>query len=216
MIVLIVLILLFGSNNSNFKKELDGYLKNKLNSYEKWSYQIIKAPDENMGQIKIIDQNKLSVNGNLAYIPIEIVSANGRSVRSYVTIRLELFKKVFVAAKQIEAKEPLSSSDVKIKTVNISELRGTPVDLNENISKFRSRVNINSGEIIRTEMIEEQPVITAGQTITAKAVFGSVVVSTKAVARQNGLEGEIIKILTDNNKQLNARVIDSNNVIVEE
>jgi len=60
------------------------------------------------------------------------------------------------------------------------------------------------------------PLIKSGDKINVSTIRGSVIVTADAIARQDGRLGEVIRIVTKNNKQFKAKVIDSNNVILVE
>jgi len=60
------------------------------------------------------------------------------------------------------------------------------------------------------------PIMLSGGKVNAHAISGNVVVSIEAFARQDGAEGDVIRIITKEKKIFKARVIDGLNVQILE
>ncbi|MCA2005582.1 MAG: flagellar basal body P-ring formation chaperone FlgA, partial [Ignavibacterium sp.] len=78
-----------------------------------------------------------------------------------------------------------------------------------------AKTNIKAGQIITQDLIEEIPLIQSGSRVTAEYIQGSVIISTEAIARQDGKANETIDILTSSNELLKAKVINSHKVLIE-
>ena len=147
---------------------------------------------------------------------MEIKDELNRTKHSYITLKLKLYKKVFVANNLLKRNQPISSSDLNIEKIDVSEINGTPLTSADNVSDFQTKINIKPGTILINEIVEPKPVITKGEKISARVIRGKVMLTVDAFSRQDGAEGEVIKIRTNNNKQFSAKVIDSKNVLIIE
>ncbi len=211
----LILFTLFTMPNENLQKTIGDYLKDKLTQYDKYEYTIMKIPAFE-GKYEIRNETKINLSSSFAYIPIKITRPNSNVIQTYITVRLKLFKTICIAKNLIEPGQPLSSSDVELKLVNVTELRGTPVESLDELNGWKSKVKIIPGSVLLKELLEEIPIINKGEHITASAISGNVKVSTYAEAKQDGVAGDVIYIITKDKKQFKAKIIDSNNVIIIE
>jgi flagella basal body P-ring formation protein FlgA len=203
------------TSNPSFKAELDGYLKAHLSQYKNYEYEIVRMP-EDKSKIEIIKENHLNIQGNMVYVPVNVTDKSGREAKSFLTLRVKLFNKVLVAATTIERKQEISGKDITSKLVDVSQLQGTPLTSLAEISDLRSKIHIAPGTILVKEMMENIPVVKFGERVTASLVYGNVLVTTEAVVKQEGSIGDIVSIVTSNNKEFKAKVIDSQNVSIIE
>jgi flagella basal body P-ring formation protein FlgA len=204
-----------GEQANSLKNEVYAYLKNNLKDYKEFEYEILQMPDKYKKAL-IEKSNGLNISGNLAYIPVRIVTANNREAKTIITVRLKLFQDVLVAAKAIKQKENLTQGDFEFKKVDVTQVRGTPAVTFKGIDSFRSKMNIKAGDVLTMEEVEEKPVIVPGDLVTASYAKGSVIVSTDAISKQEGTPGEVITIITKDKRQFKARVIDSQHVNIIE
>jgi flagella basal body P-ring formation protein FlgA len=211
----LILLTIFFTPNEKLKKSIDEYLKNKLTQYDKYEFSIVKAPTIE-GNYEIRTETKINLNSNFAYIPVKLIKPNSGVIQTYITVRLKLFKKICVTKNEIERERPISNSDIELKLMNVTDLRGTPVESADDLKGWRSKVKIEPGSILLKELMEQIPVINKGDHVTALAISGNVKVSTSAEARQDGVVGDIIYVVTKDKKQFKAKILDSNNVIVIE
>lgn len=212
--VLLILLSVFAHTGNTLKSQLDEYLKKNLTAYKDFKYEIVQMPQKFI-HAEILKTNDFNINGNMAYIPVEVTMPGNRVAKSIISIRLKLFKNVLVAVKQINYKERLVQSDFNIEKKDITQIRGNAVDSLKNIESFRSKITIKPGDVLVMQAIETIPVINAGDKVKASLISGSVYISTEATARQEGRPGDIIQIVTKDKKIFKAKVIDSQNVLIE-
>ncbi len=211
----LILLTFFSKPNESLKKTIADYLKNNLKKYDKYEYTIVKVPALE-GKYEIRNETKINLSNSFAYIPVKITKSNSGIIQTYVTVRLKLFKNICVAKDIIEPGQSLSGKEVEFKLVNVTDLRGTPIESLNELKDLRSKVKITPGSVLIKELLDEIPVINKGDHITASAIAGSVKISTDAEAKQDGVIGDIIYIVTKDKKQFKAKIIDSNNVIIVE
>ena len=214
--LLYILILSVSLNAGNGIEE---YIKNILAGYVKYDYELVSKPigiesinDEHL----VIDNSKgYRINGKYLYLPV-LVSVNGIEKSSYLTLSVQLYQEVFVAVKEIKRDEKLTPEMFKQELKEISNIRIEPVQDLFNITEYRSKVNIEVGEVLTKNLIEGNPIVHAGEIISAYSEYGNFSITFQVKARDNGVFGEKIRVVRDDNKIFIAEVIDSKNVKIIE
>lgn len=212
MILLLVILIFVPASAQNFNSEVEKYLNQKLNGYDKIEYSIIN--DLKQKNYVIDSSRDLKVKGNIAYLPVKVFERNKWN-NSILTLQLNLYKLVPVASKEIKRKENIDERNFILQSVDISSSRSRIIDLSELKKSLRAKTLIKQGEIITQDLVEEVPAIQSGSKVIAECVKGSVVISTEAIARQDGKLNELIDILTSSNELLKAKVINSQKVLIE-
>ncbi len=206
---------IFAHTGGSLKSELDEYLKKNFSGYKEFQYEIVEMP-ENFKKASILKTNELNVSGNLAYVPVKVVTDDNRVTKTFITIRLKLFQEVLVAVKPIKSRETLTAGDFQLEKVDVTQVRGSAVKTLKGIETLRSKVSLRTGDVLVKEAVEAKPIINVGDQVNASVSSGSVYVSTEATARQEGLRGDIIQIITKDKKLFKAKIIDSKNVLIIE
>ena len=212
--LLLSILLLLDPGSTNIKDQVKSYLNDQFKEYESFEYEILKMPSD-YSSIELLKAKEFKVSGSLGYLPVKIVK-DGRTAQAYVTVKLRLFNNVFIVVKDIERKENLDKSYFEVKSCDVTELNNSPVSVKDDLFGYRSKKNLKAGEVLTENDIEKLPVINAGDKITASVVEGNVLIQTEAVSKQDGQIGDVISILTDDNRQFKAKVVDFNNVLIIE
>lgn len=213
--ILLILALLF-SSGSGVKENLAKYLKANLSGYKDFKYEIVRMPADKDSKLEILKNKEISLSGNLAYVPVRLTDKDKRVSRAFITVRLKLYKNVLVAVKPLNRKENLTASDFEFKEMDITQINGTPFTSEKDIKSLRSKIFIKSGNVLIKEMVEPVPLINAGDPVKAFYIEGSVAITTDAISRQDGLKGEIIRIMSKDGKQFKAKVADAHDVLIIE
>ncbi len=215
MLVLLSVILTFFQSEASLNDRIKSYLDEKLAEHERYDFEVTRLPS-NYLKIEIQDFLDPEIKGSLCYVPVKIQKTKTRSRTSFITVRLHIYDYVYVANADIDRKDDLNYLMFDKKLMEVSDYAGNFVAQGEDLQKFRARRMIRSGAVLLNYDIEKIPDILAGDKITALSNVGNVVVSVEAYAREDGAEGEIIKVRTVDNKIFQARVIDNKNVIIIE
>jgi len=195
------------------KDLLSEYLKTQLGKYSSFTYEIINNTN-NLNIVKINTSQPLRINGSSAVVSA-IVNENGINKKSSLVLRLHLFDSVLVAVSDLSKKIKLNADDFNFNLIEVSNINGTPLKDKSVVGPLRLNCSLKKGEVLLKEIIEEIPLVYPGDLVTAELRKGNVIVSFDASVRQEGNKGEVIKIVTSENKILNARVVDNKNVTIE-
>ncbi len=215
LLLLLNILSLFFQSPDKLNENIERYLTMELSGYEKIEFKIVKLP-ENYKKIEIIENSHLNITGNTAYIPIMLTNKDNRTNQTFLTVNVKLYKTVFSAKDQIDRKKELNEADFEIRQIDVAGLRGKLFPFNEKISGYRAKSIIRKGEALTIELLERVPVIRNGDRIKAYFMQSTVMVDFFVNAKQDGVEGDIIRVVTSDNKQYKAKIVDSKSVIISE
>lgn len=214
--VYLFLILFFLSGGlDDFRPHLDKFLEKSLKNYERFEYQIISQPNTEKDQIFIDESRDFKIIGNIGYVPITLLSSNGIKTKSLMSLKLKLFKKVIIAAKDIKRGELLKAGNTVLSNTDVALRQGDFLDTSR-LASYQTKLNIQKGDVIMMHMIEKLPLIKKGDQVTACVIKGKVRIDIDAIARQDGCENEVISIITIDKKNFKAKVIDRYSVLITE
>ena len=199
--------------SQTFEEKVHQYLKKEFPEYQKIEIklqQYYSSDDE----IRIDETRNINLGKGVAYIPV-IATKGKKTSQSIVSVRVKLLKKVFVALNTMDKKTSIMINDFQTKILDVTNLNGNPVSINFEFSDYQLKSVIQKGEILLSEKIEKIPLVNAGDKVFAKVKKGRVTLTTEAFARQDGSSGDLIEIVSANNKIIKARIIGANKVIVE-
>ena len=196
----------------SFEQEALKYLQKQFPEFEKIEMQLQKnfSSDEKI----IVDYSRNILLGRgTAIIPV-IATKGKKTSSSIVSVKVQLYKKLLVANRNIERKEVLAKSDFETQVVDVTKLNGNPVSVDFLLTDYRIKSFVKKGEILLEEKLEKIPLVSVGDKVNAEVKNGNVTISTEAFARQHGSKGDLIELVSSN-KIIKARIVDANKVIVE-
>ena len=184
------------------------YLNVKLLGYDKWEYEIsskLRAIDK-----VEIDHNKdFKLVRQFGYIPVSVY-IKGVKQSATLTVKLNLYRRVLVAGRDIKAGEELKQADFDFRIVEVSQLNDEP--LTELKHSKQAKMNIRRGVVLTRSNVVLTPDIDLGEVVEAYYHNGGVVISFPVIARQVGYIGERIKVATREGRQYTATV-EFNNLV---
>jgi len=210
-ILILILIGFSALQAKSFDQELKAYLNTKLTSYERVEFTITKMP-KNFKSIKINNERELKLIKNNAYVSVKIYDGRGNESLALITLKVKLFKKVLVANKKINANEILTPSMFKIKFEDVSQIDAGLVE-EKDLELYKSRFIIKEGSILSLGMVEIIPAVNSGDKVVMHTGKNGVEVSLEALAKEDGLVGDIIRVQA-NNRVFKAKIIDKYNIML--
>lgn len=211
-----IILFLFGISDS-FDAELNQYLSNRLKEYSNYSYEIISLPSKSEDHNISLDKTReCKLNNGYMYIPVHIQPINGSSTNGYLTLKLKLFKDVYLSAEDMERGTELAEKSFIRTEKDITDLRTKAVGNLTELNNKRAKTRITKGEILSVNMIEEIPDIQIGEQIEAHLINGAVEITFEVKAKQDGYLNEVIRVLADNNRIYKAKVVNHKKVLIVE
>lgn len=213
--LLIILSFMPTSQPDNIREDVQNYLKQNLAKYDHFEFEILQMPPK-AAKIIINNDKVFTFSGGYANLNVTAIDRNNNVTQSYITIKIKVYANILAAAEDIKSREEITPEKVEKKILDITMLKGNPVTKPEELEGYASKFRIAKGRIITSDIIETIPVIKSGDRINANSIRGNVIVTTDAIAQQDGRVGDVIRVILKNNKQFKGKVLDSNNVIIIE
>lgn len=200
--------------DSLFEKEIDLYLQSNLTNYVKYEYEVVRMPKD-YKEIKINRSQSFTITGDLAYVPVTVVKKSNDTFNTSIVLKVNLFTFALIANDDIQRNAELNESQFRTAIIDVTKFRDEPI-LNQDLQSLRSKFMIEKDSPLLKNMVEEKPVIQAGDVVWLNTRVGMVNIKMSATARQEGKVDEIIRVKSDDNKLYRAKVLDNNNVLVME
>jgi flagella basal body P-ring formation protein FlgA len=214
MVALITILMGLIAGNGDFEGQLKKYLDEKLKSYEKYEYQVMRLPATYI-RIRIDEEREFSLSKNHAYIPVTVYDKNNEANSSVITVILKLYKTVLIAQKKITVKENLNNSMFEKKLINIGLIEDRLFDDIDAVVKYRCKMLIKEGVVLTKEMVEPIPLVFRGDKLILHSGQGGVDINLDVISRQDGSLGDVISVQA-NHSLYKGKIVDKYNLILEE
>lgn len=136
--------------------------------------------------------------------------------RIAVTASLEQRVNVVVARRPLGRFKPIDAADVELKPVDVAGLPADRIDDPEVVIGKRTRRALDSGTVLRPDLLEFPPLVKRGDRVRIIAESAGLRISAFGQVKQKGAQGELIPVVNlDSNKVIHARVVDSMTVRIE-
>lgn len=131
----------------------------------------------------------------------------GPVIDSTLSIRLQLFRDVWVARTPLERGQPFDPGQLDTRRIDVLQQRDS-VPATEGDSNFVYASSVPAGRMLAWRDLGRRPLIRKGQVIEVAAVDGALTITTKALALENGAAGDTIKLRNlDSKKDFSALVV---------
>lgn len=136
--------------------------------------------------------------------------------RIWVTVSLERRVNVVVARRPLGRFKPIEADDIEWKALDLAGLPADRIDDPEVAIGKRTRRALDSGTVLRPDLLEFPPLVKRGDRVRIVAESDGLRISAFGQAKQKGAQGELIPVVNlDSNKLIHARVVDSQTVRIE-
>lgn len=143
-----------------------------------------------------------------------LISVNGKlSAKLTLRFDVKLFRQVVVAARQIAAKEVLTSAALRLERLDVGRVSGSYYTQTDKVAGLAVRRALVPGTPIADTMLEKPVVIKRGKTVSIRARIGALEVSAAGQAMQDGVEGQFIRVKNiTTGRVVSGKVIDDSTV----
>ncbi len=207
--------------------KVEQVIKNKINdnielqaieNHFNIDLELISGPGDLVtpaGDIRIsIAENIKRPAGRLNF-PVEIYVDDNYWKRIFMTLRINYQMEVYLLASNISRNKEINKNSLIMKNAQF-DFHPTELVLNldnEIINHGVTRRNYRQGDILKISMLEYPDIISFNQEVIAEFEQGSVFVTTKVLARENGSIGDIIEVENiDTGRIIKAEVLNENRV----
>ncbi|MEJ5350743.1 MAG: flagellar basal body P-ring formation chaperone FlgA [Melioribacteraceae bacterium] len=208
---LLILLQIFFNSDKAFESQLKNYLDEKFASYDKYEYQVKEMP-KNYFKLVLDYEREFNLNKNYAFVPVKIYDRKNKVSFSLITLKVKLYQNVLIALQNIDRNELLSENQFTHKLIDITNVRGKVIQNLDFAEGFRAKTKIKNGSILIEELIEPVPDVFYNDKLILHAGKNGVDISTEVTAREDGRIGDVIRVVTNDNKLFKAKIIDKYNV----
>ena len=136
--------------------------------------------------------------------------------RVWVTVSLERLTQVVVARRPLGRYKPIDDDDLEVKTLDAAGLPADSITNPELVIGKRTRRPVDSGTVLRPELVEFPPIVKSGDRVRIIAETAGLRISALGQVKQKGCQGELIQVVNlDSNKVIYARVVDAQTVKID-
>lgn len=125
---------------------------------------------------------------------VNLVCKDHTEISVTATARVRIFDIAAVAARRIGRHEVLAADDIRLERREVTQLRDGYFTYPAELAGKRVRRVIAAGYLLQTSDVERVPVVERGSGVTVSVVIGSVIVTSKAKALEDGELGELISV----------------------
>jgi flagella basal body P-ring formation protein FlgA len=149
-------------------------------------------------------------------VTLRILSGTENMGEFQIAIHCALMRDVLVSNRRIDRNATVSPSDFDVQARDVLDISaGTPVPADTNLDGYEVKGALGAGQVLIWRDIALKPTLRRGQVVEAVADEGFLHVAVKAVALEDGREGDIINVRNlSSNKELQARIINERKVQV--
>jgi flagella basal body P-ring formation protein FlgA len=143
------------------------------------------------------------------------VAADGQPLGEVtLTLRAALWRDAWVARQPLANNTPFDASQLETRRVDLLRERDAlPAAVGDHSFNFVR--GVQAGRLLTWRDIARRPLVKKGEMVEVSAADGQLVVTMKALAMQNGAQGEVVTVRNlDSKKDFSAFVIDENRVQV--
>jgi len=150
-------------------------------------------------------------------IPVSVsVFVNGKQYRKvWATLLADILQEVVVLNHTMRRYQRITAEDIQLVDMNLADIPQNAITSAQDILDKRVTKSLLAGTVLRTDIVELPPLVKRGDIVTVKAVSGALQVTTFGKAKNNGHQGERIKVVNiDTQKELYGYVVDAETVHV--
>lgn len=143
------------------------------------------------------------------------ILADGQSLgETTLTLRAALWRDAWVARQPLVNNTPFDAAQLETRRVDLLRERDAlPAAVGDRSFNFVR--GVQAGRLLTWRDIGRRPLVKKGEMVEVSAADGMLVVTMKALAMQNGAQGEVVTVRNlDSKKDFSAFVIDENRVQV--
>ncbi|MEO3989850.1 flagellar basal body P-ring formation chaperone FlgA [Pseudocitrobacter cyperus] len=130
-----------------------------------------------------------------------------------VTVKPDIYLPVVVAQNTLERGHLLSPSDVAIKKLNISSLRGNYLTNPDEVMGLTVKRRVRERQAIALTQLESPVLVERGQRVLMIAEQGGVEARTMGEAMKKGRKGEMIKVKNESSERVVSAIVAESGVV---
>ena len=208
-------------SESEIKKIASDYIYNNI-----WEKNKVKINNIRLSKKKILlplgkitYQVRPFKNRNIktpVILPIHIIINGHVEKKITATVNVTVLTEVVVTKIPLGRYRLITKDDVFMQKKNLAKLPSNIIINIKDVLGKRARRTINAGVVLKTDMIENPPLVGRGDNVIIIAESCGLKITAIGEVREKGCRGDRVKVLnTGSNNEIYARVLDANTVRVD-
>lgn len=145
------------------------------------------------------------------------VKVDGQTVRRVnAAAYIEVWSDVVLAARPLGRNQPITSEDIKIEKMDLARVPVNAILNKDEILGYRTNRAIAANSVLRNDVVAMPPLVRKGDIVQVIAESEALRITTRGLARENGLKGDRIRVKNLRSKKtIYAQIVDANSVKVD-
>ncbi len=183
--------------------------------------EIVIEPVKQISDVEVLDMDSLveivpnpsmDYDGKINLIA-KISLGDSGDLKVPVNLNIRRFAEVLVATKRIEKEETLSEENVVLQKKEITNLGNRYFRSMQQLAGKKVKSFILAGQILSSTMLERPAVVKRQSLVSVVYEIPNMLITTKGVAREDGCEGDVIRVTNlDSKKEIEAVVVNGSTV----
>ena len=183
----------------------------ELDLTQPWTAPLV--PDEPL-TLKILEQPAAGVAPS-CIVRFEICTAHETLGAAQVSLQAHIWREVWVARSTLQRSEPVADADIARERRDILNVHEALADFTAGDGTLEIAGFVNANAPLLARDVRPKIVIHRGQTADARLEDGTLTISTKVVALEDGAPGQTIRLRNPvSQRNLNGTVLNGNTILV--
>ncbi len=152
------------------------------------------VPVSDAGYTLCIDANNVKRLRGSVSVELEVRVRDRIERRISISFAVRTHATVLVAARQLDQHAAVTPTDVREERLETTLFKADFLADPANVTTMRTRRMIAKGAVLYPDLFEPYPMVTHGDVVTLRVRRGAVLLSTQAVAKEDGWKGELITV----------------------
>jgi flagella basal body P-ring formation protein FlgA len=146
----------------------------------------------------------------------EIVCANGNSLGNWqMPVQAHLWREVHIARTMLKPGDPLADADIALERRDVLTLRAPLAEIADGDTTLEIAESVPAGSPLFARCVKVRPVIHRGQMTTARLEDGTLTVTMKVQALEDGTPGQTIRLRNlQSDHDFSGKVLNEKTVLV--
>lgn len=185
--------------------------------------ELVLIPDREISRIPVPDESwQVEITppfppdlGSRMHIRFRVSNGYEHQAPEVISLRAEWWRESYVARRLVRPGSLDAGDAWSIETVNWLQHRGALVPAEHELSNLRLKSAWRAGEPLRWSIVETRPMVQTGKVVDVVAQEGSLRITMRGVAMQNGNAGDLINVRNLQSRQeIQGVVSDAKTVLV--
>lgn len=133
---------------------------------------------------------------------VELVVDGQSAQQIMMQAQISVYREAVVAVNPVPARSIIDLSDIELRKIDISTVRGKTLDSVDDVAGMCSTVFVQPGQVIIARNLTKPILVRRNETISLIASKPGFVIRTTGIAQSDGRRGEVIRVLNPSSRKI--------------